>query len=162
MSPNSEPDPRPFLSRSAEPEETLRLLATLPPPAHLEDRVHQRIAAARLAEPSNPRSIWSLWQPARRLQFAAAALLAIAVAISTWNVYHHPPRPNADPVARQPVTVPQPGAPQTPASAFQTSGAERHPSTLKPIKVPPAPRRKKPSAAKPIARQQAAEAAPTP
>jgi len=131
-------NPNPLPQTVHEAEETLRLLATLPPPTGLEDRVHYRIdAQIRTAEfAPSPRSIWSLWMPARRLQFAAAAVLVLALAGSTWRAYHT----TSGAVAIQP--APQTGSPTTPTSNFGTAGAEGHPSTLTPIKVPPAPKKK--------------------
>ena len=144
-----------------EAERTLRLVAELPPPEDLTDRVHQRLAVERESiaerEGAARRGFWSFWQPARRLQFAGAALLAIAVAGSTWSVYHS--RNGAQAVT--PV-APKPVAPQG-TSGFTPAGAERKPSTLKPIKVPPAPK-KKPGAghvAKPSPKVLANQAAKT-
>jgi len=134
-------NPNPLPQTVHEAEETLRLLATLPPPTGLEDRVHQRIDSQIRAEQFAPlpRSIWSLWKPAHRLQFAGAAVLVLALVGSTWRVYHT----KNGAVVIQP--APQTGSPATPTSNFGTAGAEGHPSTLTPIKVPPAPK-KKPSA----------------
>jgi hypothetical protein len=131
-----------------EAEGTLRLVAQLPPPRELADRVHHRLAAER----ANPvrRSFWSLWMPAQRFQFAAAAALALAVAGSTWGVYHS--KNGGHPV------IPAPQA--APNSGFGTDGAVRVPPTLAPIRVPggvpaknspgpnPAVAKKKPSASR--------------
>ena len=141
---NSSPDTRPATrpANSPNPESTLRLLAQLPPPEGLIDRVHHRLAVA----PSPAPRFWSLWLPSHRLQFAAAALLVTAIAASSWTIYEN--RQHPTPAARS--AAPQPAAPQpaaSDASSFTTSGAERHPASLKPIKVPPVPK-KKPSAAK--------------
>jgi hypothetical protein len=118
-------------------EETLRLVATLPPPIGLEDRVHHRLETTQfdLLEQS-PRSFWSLWMPVRRLQFAGAAALVLALAASSWSVYHT----KNGAVVIQP--APQTASPTTPTGNFGSAGAERHPSTLTPIKVPPAPKKK--------------------
>jgi len=147
---------------TSQAEETLRLLAELPPPADLKDRVHYRLAAER-TKPMH-RSVWSLWMPAQRLQYAAAAVLVVAVAGSTWGVYHT--RPQAGQKAG-PSTQIAPAVPHD-AGGFGTAGAERVPPTLSPIKVPPAPK-KKPSAskmAKPspkvLAPQAAQQTSPTP
>jgi hypothetical protein len=116
-----------------EPEETLRLVARLPPPTGLADRVHSRLERI----PAAPhRSFWTLWMPVQRLQLAGAALLVLAIAGSTWTVRH----------ARSGhAQVVQPAA-QGPA--FGSAGAERHPSSLTPIKAPPPAPRKKPSASR--------------
>lgn len=123
-----------------EPEETLRLVAQLPSPDGLEDRVHQRLHVSQRHLPA--RGFWSLWKPAQRLQYAAAAALVLALAGSVWKVYH----PAHGAIVIQP--APQSGSPSTPGSGFGTAGAERHPGTLAPIKVPPPPT-KKPSAVTP-------------
>jgi hypothetical protein len=117
----------------SEAEETLRLLARLPAPEGLNDRIHSRLEmTTRPARRSFLASIWSLWMPAQRLQFAGAALLVLAVAGSTWSVYHTSNRAgNVTPVP-----------PAGPSTSFGSAGAERVPQTLKPIKVPPPPTKK--------------------
>lgn len=133
-----------YPQQSGDPEATLRLLAQLPPPNGLADRVHRSLANA--PGPSAASGFWSLWRPVHRLQFAAAAVLVTAMAASSWTILasRHPATPATKAVA--PAPAPQP-------SAFSTAGAEHRPSTLKPIKVPPPPKAsavpgKKPSAAK--------------
>lgn len=139
------------LETGHEADETLRLLAELPPPEELTERVHRRLADAQ-AMPER-RGFWSLWMPAQRLQFAAAAVLVAAVAGSTWTMYHlrpaHVTQSGTQPGAR---TGTQTGPAVTPAVSPESSGsqgggfdgakAERVPPTLNPIKVPPAPRKK--------------------
>ena len=124
-------------------EETLRLLAELPPPADLTDRVHHRLAREQ-AKPIR-RGFWALWLPSQRLQFAAAAVLVVAVAGSTWTVYHS--HPQAGPKAGANTQVTPALHPDASSGGFGTAGAELVPPTLNPIKVPPAPK-KKPSASK--------------
>jgi hypothetical protein len=142
MTQNLNPDYE--ISRQA--EETLRLVSQLTPPAELKDRVHRRLANEREAPPR--RSFWSLWMPAQRLQFAAAALLVIAVAGSTWSVYHA----HLQTGGKAPVAPLAPlGASPANAGSFGSAGAERVPPTLNPIKVPPVPK-KKPSASRVLAR----------
>ena len=132
-----------------EADETLRLLAGLPEPAGLTDRVHRRLASAQEAMPER-RGFWSLWMPARRLQFAGAAVLALAVAGSMWSVYRsHPQTAGGQAAGAHATPVANPaGQGSSPASGdgFHSAGAERVPPTLHPIKVPPAPK-KKPAAA---------------
>jgi hypothetical protein len=135
-----------------EATETLRLLATLPPPEGFTDRVHRRVANA--AKAPSRRGFWSLWMPMQRLQFAGAALLVLAVGGASWSVYrtnNHAPHASGAPGV----------APQVaPSGGFGSAGAERHPSTLAPIKVPPVPK-KKPSAsraAKPASKPDQADA----
>jgi hypothetical protein len=140
QNPNSSNQVNQFSGESSpEPEHTLRLVAELPPPSELTDRVHQRLSDARTLHPH--RRFWSFWMPAQRLQFVGAALLVVAFAGSTWSVYHAK--------GGAPTRIPAPQNPPSPASpmtgGFGSAGAERHPSTLTPIKVPPAAK-KKPSA----------------
>jgi hypothetical protein len=141
-------NPNPMYESEHEAEETLRLVATMPPPAELTDRVHQRLAMEKDSAPR--RSFWSLWMPAQRFQFAAAAVLVVAVAGSTWSVYHT--NRGSKIVAPVPHAVDSGGG-------FGTAGAERVPPTLNPIKVPPAPK-KKPGAGrvKPGAKPSAVQA----
>ena len=104
-------------------EETLRLVAQLPPPEGVADRVHRRLRD----EVELPRGFWRLWLPAHRVQFAGAALLVAAIAASTVMVRH--PKSNA---SNAPVLAPvtQQG------TGMRTAGAERHPASLTPIPVP--------------------------
>ena len=133
-------------------DDTLRLVSNLPVPTGLTDRVHRRIAAVQ-REPER-RPFWSLWQPVRRLQFAGAALIAIAVAGSTWGVYR------SGHVAGGSAITPVIG----PTTRFGTGAAQGRPTTLVPIKVPakvqPAAK-KKPSAgrAKALPKVQASPSA---
>jgi len=137
-------------------EETLRLVAQLPPPADLIERVHHRLEVQRRVETAGSaatrRRFWSLWMPAQRLQYAGAALLVLAIAGSAWTVRHAgsggvsngqtPVRPMAQPLA--------PSAGQ--GAGFGPASSEARPSNLNPIKVPPAPK-KKPSASRPLTKR---------
>jgi len=118
-----------------EAEETLRLVAALPPPGELTDRIHARLGA-ELRVPAR-RGFWAHWQPARRFQFAGAAALAVAVAGSTWTVYHRRPQAGVGAQTVRPVAPVEPTG-----EGFGTAGAVRVPPTLNPIKVHPAPHRK--------------------
>lgn len=120
----------------SEAEETLRLLAEMPPPEDLTERVHRRLAQAM----PEPRSFWSLWMPAQRVQFAAAAALMVAVAGSTWSVYHRHPQTGTAHVNTPVAPAAQGSAPG--AGAFGSAKVERVPPTLTPIHVPPAPKKK--------------------
>jgi hypothetical protein len=136
-----------------EAEETLRQLAALPAPEDLTDRVHARLHAAQAA-PSR-RGFWAYWLPAQRFQFAAAATLMLAVAGSTWAVYHRHPQASTATQTVQPAAAPAPAG-----GGFGTAGRETVPPTLKPILVPP-----KPTAAphrKPGAGHAAVKPAPKP
>jgi hypothetical protein len=144
-------------------EQTLRLVAALPPPNGLKDRVHRRLhdAMDELKTGHARRGFWSLWRPMQRLQFAGAAVLCIALAGSAWSVYHNrSAASNAVPVSTK---TSAPTAQPAPASTFHSAGAERVPPSLAPIKVPPASR-KKPSpshAARHTAKPAAGEAQAT-
>ncbi len=146
-----------------EVEETLRLVAQLPPPADLTERVHHRLEVQRRLETglsaATRRGFWSLWMPAQRLQYAGAALLVLAIAGSAWTVRHagsggaagssngQPPvQPIAQPMAQPLVPSASQGA------GFGPASSEARPSNLNPIKVPPAPK-KKPSASKPLTKR---------
>jgi hypothetical protein len=126
-------------NESLESIDTLRLLAELPPPDGLNDRVHRRLDARMDEELAPRRGFWSLWMPVRRLQYAGVAVLVVALAGATWSVRH----------SRDGMPVAQPATPSTtPGHAFGSAGAEAHPATLKPIQVPPAAPKKKPGAGK--------------
>jgi len=146
--PHQAPDHQAVDLSASEAEHTLRLVAELPPPSELTERVHQRLSEARGLQP-RPRlrpGFWSFWLPAQRLQFAGAALLVVAFASSTWSVYH---TRISKPASGRPVSSAPGGliAPQSPGpnGGFGSAAADRRPSTLTPIKVPPVTR-KKPSA----------------
>jgi hypothetical protein len=128
-------------NESLESIDTLRLLAELPPPDGLNDRVHRRLDARMDEELAPRRGFWSLWMPVRRLQYAGVAVLVVALAGATWSVRHsRDGAPGAQPLA--------PSAAQ-PGHAFGSAGAEAHPASLKPILVPPAQGpKKKPSASR--------------
>jgi hypothetical protein len=124
----------------AEAEETLRLVAQQPVPEGLEERVHARLGRARIALADEPdrRGFWHLWLPARRVQFAGAAVLAGVIAVSMLSVRH--PSGKA-PAVSSPVAVP--------SRPFGTAVAQGHPASLKPIPVPAVQgKKKKPSAAR--------------
>ena len=125
-----------------EADETLRLLAELPPPAELNGRVHRRLAIERDVQGiSARRGFWSLWMPAQRLQFAGAAVLVLAVAGSSWSVYHSRPQTGTGASSVPPVSR---GSAVDSVGGFGSAKAERVPPTLHPIKVPTA--KKKPGA----------------
>jgi len=163
MNSNPNADSNAALPLPPKPEETLRLLARMPPPAELTNRVHARIHA-RIAEAGHKtqarRGFWSQWLPAQRLQFAAAAVFAVAVGGTTWSFYHRPPVARPQPIA--------PASPGPAGSAFGSANATRVPPTLHPIQVPPSPHRKPGSghavkaAPKPAAATPAVSPAPAP
>ena len=147
-----------------EADETLRLLAELPEPDGLTDRVHQRLTHAQVTP--ERRGFWSLWMPAQRFQFAAAGVLVVAVAGSMWSLHRsHPPATGAQsaPAAVPAAASARQGGSPADAGGFHSAGAERVPPTLHPIKVPPTPK-KKPGAghpAKPSPKVLAAQPAGT-
>ena len=128
--------------RSGSGEETLRLVASLPAPAGLEERVHEVLH-------SGPRSGRLLTWPARFrarialdndwVRAAAAASIVFVVVGGGWGVYSRVEQNQPAKVFVMPV--------QTPASGgFSGAGAIRTPQTLPgPTVKPPA---KKPEAVK--------------
>jgi len=139
------------ISGPISPEDTLRLLATVEPPIGLADRVHRRLANAR-KKPA-PRGIWQSLMPIRRLQYAGAAVLVLAIAGSMWEAY----RPHNVPARTilQGTSTGIQGAssvgPQN-SGGFKSAGTERRPATLTPIHVPASKttpvQKKKPSASR--------------
>lgn len=154
-------------SVSSSAEETLRLIASLPAPTGLEDRVHAALRSARRSgrllawpKPLKPQSDWLIRDWART---AAAAAIVFVVAGGGWGVYTHVQNPQQG----QPVKVivmPRAFEP----GGFSGAGAMRTPQTLpgptviSPVKQPPAlPKGTKKSAARP-APAKAATAQATP
>ena len=124
-------------------EETLRQLARLEPPIGAAERVHYRLQEAQNAP--QRKSIWATWMPVRRMQYAGAAILAVAVGASSWGVYHARHSFGSQPA--------NPTLHGTPSGGFGAAGAERHPGSLKPINVPPVHKKKpSPGRVKPDAR----------
>ncbi len=103
-------------------EETLRLIASLPAPAGLEDRVHTALRApvrqARvLAWPKrlNPQSGW--------MRTAAAAAIVFVVVGGGWGVYSRVQHGQPAKVIVMPQRMPA-------AGGFSSAGAMRTPQTL--------------------------------
>jgi hypothetical protein len=125
-----------------EAEETLRLIARLPVPKGLEDRVH----VALLTRPRQGRII--SWPSAPRLESnwmrsAAAAAIVFVVAGGGWGIYSHVQQPQAK-VIVMPVHVATQGG-------FSSAGAMRTPNTLNgPVLAHPVPAPSK--QAKPVVR----------
>jgi hypothetical protein len=120
----SEIDP---LTRALEAETTLRLIAKLPVPEGLEERVKAGLRSA----PTQARIIaWPFssadggrWIHGAGMRAAAAAAIVFVVAGGGWEIYSHiqlAPLPTA-------VSVPQP---LNGGSAFHAAGAKRVPQTL--------------------------------
>jgi hypothetical protein len=136
-------------------EETLRLIASLPAPQGLEDRVqaalHSAPRTARILDwPAalGPQSAW--------LRAAAAAAIVFVVAGGGWGVYSHVQQGHPARVIVQP-------APGPAAGGFSGAGAMRTPQTLNgPVVVRPAiaqPAKARPSK-KPKARSAPGAARP--
>ena len=116
-------------------EETLRLIASLPAPAGLEERVHAALRAAPrggrvLAWPTalRPQSGW--------MRTAAAAAIVFVIAGGGWGVYTRVEQNQPAKVIVMPPRVVTPGG-------FSGAGAMRTPDTL------PGPRLVRPAAPKP-------------
>ncbi len=120
-----------------EAEETLRLIARLPAPQGLEDRVH----AALLSRPRRGRIL--SWPSVPRLESnwmrsAAAAAIVFVVAGGGWGIYSHVQPPQAK-VIVMPMHVATQGG-------FSSAGAMRTPNTLNgPVLVHPVPAPAKPA-----------------
>ncbi len=114
-----------------EAEETLRLIARLPAPQGLEDRVH----AALLSRPRRGRIL--SWPSAPRLESnwmrsAAAAAIVFVVAGGGWGIYSRVQPPQA-----KVIVIPMHVATQ---GGFSSAGAMRTPNTLNgPVLVHPIP-----------------------
>jgi hypothetical protein len=106
-------------SGSSEAEETLRLIASLPAPDGLEDRIHASLRSA----PRTARVLaWPSPMAANWLRAAAAAAIVFVVAGGGWGIYSRvQPGPSA-----QGVVAPHVGA----QGGFSQAGAERRPQTL--------------------------------
>lgn len=113
---------------SFDPENTLRVLANLPPPSGLNDRVHRNLQGRQ--NEAQPKRVWFNSQPAMRLQFVAGAILLVALAGGSWNLYRTSHR-----AITAPPHIASPGS-------FGGAGAVTVPKTLAPIHVLAAPRKK--------------------
>ena len=143
---NSNPHhPTAFESPSSPAEESLRLIASQPAPAGLEDRVHAALRAAPrrgrvLAWPRaiRPESGW--------MRTAAAAAIVFVVAGGGWGVYTRVEQNQPAKVIVMPAHMPA-------AGGFSGAGAMRTPET---IPGPMAPQPAKASTARPKAATKAA------
>jgi hypothetical protein len=105
-------------------EETLRLIAHLPPPQGLEDRVRAGLHSRRrkghiLAWPTG-QNLDSNW-----MRTAAAAAIVFVVAGGGWGIYSSVQQPQA---AKTPLAMPPRVAAQ---GGFSSAGAMRTPQTIK-------------------------------
>lgn len=127
MNPNDLiPDP---LRRNAfsPAEETLRLIASLPAPQGLADRVHVGLRSAphngRIVMWRGPLSPGGGWMYSSMLRGAAAAAIVCVVAGGGWRIYSHVHPADSAKVLDL-------AAPASPAKAFSNAGAKRVPETL--------------------------------
>jgi hypothetical protein len=156
-------------SGSGEFEATLRLLASLPAPEGLEERVEAGLRAAPRTDAGRARIL--AWPAALRMQnawmrsslarSAAAAAIVFVVAGGSWGVYSRVQ-------TNQPAKLVLPLR-ATPQGGFSSAGAMRTPQTLNgPVVAPPVtapaaetkagsrtPARTPPHRRKPVAAQQA-------
>jgi hypothetical protein len=135
-------------SGSSPAEETLRLIARLPVPDGLEERIHIGLKAQSAAASSRGRLLrWLLslrpdmgWAQSAFVRSAAAAAIVAAVVGGGWGVYSH--IHVAEP-ARAVTTAPSISAPR----GFSSAGAMRTPQTLNgPVVAPTAASTAKPAA----------------
>jgi hypothetical protein len=108
-------------------EETLRLIASLPGPEGLEDRVKAALSAAPrrgriLHWPAGAGSAGGGWIHRTGARCAAAAAIVVVVAGGGWGVYSRvQPAPTSKTIAMPRVTAP---------GGFSNAGAMRTPQTL--------------------------------
>jgi len=110
-------------------EVTLRLIAKLPPPAGLEDRVHAGLRAglSSRGNSAQPAARVLSWPATSRttngwMRGVAAAAIAFVVAGGGWGIYAHVQPPQAAKAIAMP-HAPAPGE-------FTNAGAMRTPKTL--------------------------------
>ena len=130
-------DPRASASASSPAEETLRLIASLPAPKGLEERVQTAVSAAAGAAPR--RGSILAWPRTLRpesgwMRGAAAAAIVFVVAGGGWGVYTRVEQNQPAKVIVMPARIP---------GGFGGAGAIRTPLTLpgpkapQPVKVSP-------------------------
>jgi hypothetical protein len=122
---NSNPH-NPMAAQSDSGEETLRLIASLPAPEGLEERVHKALGAA----PRNGRVLtWPARFRARAafesnwMRATAAAAIVFVVVGGGWGVYSRVEQGQSGKVVVMPARVPA-------AGGFSNAGAMRTPETL--------------------------------
>jgi len=163
-------------SGSADVDATLRLVATLPAPEGLEDRIHAKLRSAprtgRILEwPAGMRSTGA-WMRSTAMRSAAAAAIVFVVAGGGWGIYT---RVQPSRVIVMPARVASPGG-FSGASAMRTPQPFNAPKVSQPAqgkaRIVPMPQRKSQSAPKnnattagtvnKLAGQSATQAAPHP
>lgn len=128
-------------------EATLRLIATLPAPEGLEDRVNASLFAAQQPSPRKGRILaWPAvpWPGRDWMRSAAAAAIVLVIAGGGWGIYMR---------VRPPESIAAPPRVAAPAG-FSNAGAMRAPNTLNGPMVKQ-PSTAKPAQAKPAIRQTA-------
>ncbi len=130
-------------------EETLRQLALAPEPDGLQDRIHARIAAARLADaharPGLLARLGLSGPMGLRLAVGACALAAVALVVEFAfpHRYNGLPSQTSSHGAALPAQAPVPTSPaQDAGGGFRTAGAQRVPPTLTPLHVAPVPKKR--------------------
>lgn len=117
-------------SNSCAAEETLRLVAKLPPPEGLVDRVQTRLrlapSAARMLEWPIPVRSAGGWMHSTLIRGAAAAAIVCVVAGGGWGIFMRVPHA-AVPAAKVIVMPARVGS----SGGFSSAGAMRTPDTLK-------------------------------
>jgi hypothetical protein len=135
--PKLRPDPEQLqASQLFQADETLRLLANVPPPPGLAGRVHARLQHSLEQQKIASARPWLAFFSAPRLRYAATAVVMVAMAGGAWNLYR---------VSHTPTLVAPPH--QAAPGGFGSAHEMHVPTTLAPIHVPPAPK-KKPAASK--------------
>jgi hypothetical protein len=135
-----------------EDERTLRLIAKLPAPEGIEDRVKAKLRSAPrrskvIAWPFST-AVGKGWMQSAGARAAAAAAIVLVIGGGGWEIYSHI-RPAALPTT---ISAPQP---LNGAGAFNAAGAKRVPQTLEgPVVVTPVNKKVKPESTGVIAKKQ--------
>jgi hypothetical protein len=122
---SSNHNPMPEQAGSGGFEDTLKLIARLPAPEGLEERVKAGLHASQLVGPRPARILdFPALRPGRNwMRSAAAAAIVFVVVGGGWGVYSRVQQPRAAQVIVMPPRVAAPGG-------FSNSGAMRTPNTL--------------------------------
>ncbi len=105
-----------------EAEKTLRMIAALPAPAGIEERVHNRLKNSQRSVVRWPgASARGGWSQSAWFRGAAAAAIVVVVAGGGWGIYS-----KTQPTAPQGIVLPRVGAP----GGFSGANAVRTPKTL--------------------------------
>lgn len=127
-------------------EQTLRLIATLPPPQGLEERVKAILHSAPRQAKVISWPAWSSdgarWMHSAGMRAAAAAAIVLVVAGGGWGIYSRIHLPQAPSAVAAPHTINGGGS-------FNAAGARRVPQTLqKPVIATPVISKQKQDSAK--------------